>query len=137
MPEVKQTATAELAEAIVGAVNASQGPKKIGHARYMRERSLHRGKGFLARKVFQNGIEVSEDQISKDAIAMLNALEPGNYAEGLVQVIPTRAGDSMSGIDIVYSNKTVDERIRFATRFPSFEILVSSLLKERRDAVTA
>jgi hypothetical protein len=127
---------AALAGAIVTAVNAAQGPKKIGVARYLRERSVHRGKPFLARKTMQNGFQLSEDALSRDAILMANELKPGVYCNGTFRVVAAQDGTSMSGIDIQYSNKSIDQRFTLKSNYPTFEHMLAAILKEQ-EAVAA
>jgi len=124
-----------LAKAIVGAVNDAHGPRKVGFSEYMRTRSVHRNKPLLARKCFQNGIQLMRDQLTADAIEMLNVVQPGSYFDGFIIVAAIQAGNKMSGIDIRYANKSVDQRMEFKSRFQSFEHLLAALLKER-EAVT-
>lgn len=123
-----------LATAIVGAVNAAQGPRVIKNAEYQRTRSQHRDKPQLTRRVYQNGFLLTRRQMSEDAINLANTLLPGIYADGTVQVVPMRDGAAGMSLDIRYANKSPDERMNFKSRFPSFEHLLAAIVREQQPA---
>lgn len=127
----------ELADAIVAAVNAAQGPRQIKIGEYMRDRSPHRHKPALARKFFQNGIMLDREQLSKDAIEMLNVLKPGMYCDGTFRVVPTQDGTKLSALDIRYDNKSIDERMNLKANYPTFEHMLAAMLKEQNETVAA
>jgi hypothetical protein len=121
----------ELAGAIVQAVNAAQGPRKITAAEYMRTRSVHRDKPQLTRKIYQNGILLTRRTLTADGINFANAIQPGLYCDGTVQVVPMRDGATGVALDIRYENKTVDQRMALKTKFPTFEHMLAAILREQ------
>lgn len=127
---------AALAAALAFSVN---GPRKIGPAEYQRTRSLHRAslKGQLQRKYLQNGIQLFREQLTADAIAMLNELQPGLYADGFFNVVPVQDGNKLTGLDIRYSNKTIDDRMKVKSFWPTFEHMLAAMLKERAERQAA
>ena len=122
----------QLATAIVGAVNAAQGPRKIKSGEYQRTRSEHRNKPELTRKVMQNGITLSRRQLTADAINLLNALRPGIHADGFVTIVAMRDGQTGTALDIQYPNKTIDDRMNFKSRWPSLEHMLAAVLREQQ-----
>lgn len=126
-PAAVDAGTAALANAIVAAVNANQGPRKIGVARFLRERSLHRGKGYLTRAVQQNGIDLDESMLNADGIKMLNVLKPGMYCNGVFVVI----GLQNNGINITYNNKSPDDRWNLRSAYPTFNNMLAAMLREQ------
>ncbi len=133
MPDFVQALVAQNQALIAGLTQQQQNqtPRKIGVARYLRERSVHRGKPFLTRACYQNGYPLEESQLSADAIEMLNVLKPGQYCQKF-DVRPARHGNSMSGIDITYSNKSLDERMQLKSLYPTFEHMLAAMLKEQQ-----
>lgn len=125
-----------LAAAIVAAVNDAHGPRKITNAEYLRTRSEHRHKPLLARVYYQNGIRLDREQLTSDAIEMLNLLQPGIYCDGIFQVVPMQEGAKMSALDIRYGNKSVDDRMRLKSLYATFEHMLAAMLKERAALVT-
>lgn len=126
----------QLATAIVGAVTAAQGPRKITAAEHQRERSVHRDKPLLTRKVFQNGFMLTRKQLSADAIHFANEIQPGVYADGMLQVVLLRDGTTGTALDIRYPNKSVDERMALASRFPSIEHMLATIVREQKQTAT-
>jgi hypothetical protein len=135
--EVAEDPNAALAASIVAAVNANSGPRKIGIAEWQRTRSVHRNKPILDRKYYQNGILLDRNQLTADAITMLNSLQAGSYADGLLRVNAVSDGNKMSALDICYNNKSVDLRMELKSKFPSFEHMLVAMLKEARGPVVA
>lgn len=126
-----------LAEAIVGAVTATQGPRKITAAEYQRERSIHRDKPQLTRKVYQNGYMLTRHQLPADAIHLANAIRPGIYANGTIQVVPMRDGTAGMSLDIRYANKSPDERMELKSRFPTFTHMLAAIVREQQTVTLA
>lgn len=120
----------QLANAIVGAVNAAQGPRKIKAAEYQRTRSVHRDKPMLTKKVMQNGVVLNRRQLTADAINLVNALKPGIYADGMISIVPLRDGTTGEAYDIRYANKTPDQRMTFKSRWPTFTHMLASVVRE-------
>ncbi len=123
----------QLAGAIVTAVNAAQGPRKIEADEYQRTRSAHRGKPALGRKFYQNGILLSRRQLTHEAIRLLHLLRPGSYDNATIHVVPLREGNNRNqpdALDVRYSNKSVDDRMAFKSKFPTFEHMLRAIVKE-------
>ncbi|MGC4084440.1 MAG: hypothetical protein QM736_20575 [Vicinamibacterales bacterium] len=121
-PETKVDVS-QLANAIVGAVNQAAGPRMIKNGEYMRERSEHRDKPQLTRKVYQNGILLDRRQLTAEDIRLLAHIRPGVYFDGDIRIVELREGDAktnVTSLDIRYENKTVDQRMAFKARFGSF-----------------
>jgi hypothetical protein len=121
----------QLASAIVGAVNAAQGPRKVKAGEYQRTRSEHRDKPQLTKKIMQNGIMLTRRQQTADAINMLNALRPGIHADGFITIVAMRDGQNGTALDIQYPSKTVDDRMNFKSRWPTFEHMLAAVLREQ------
>lgn len=121
----------QLATAIVGAVNAAQGPRKIKNAEYQRTRSEHRDKPQLTQKIMQNGITLTRRQLTADAINMVNSLRPGIHAGGFITIVAMRDGQNGTALDIQYPSKTIDDRMNFKSRWPTFEHMLASVLHEQ------
>lgn len=123
---------AELAAAIVSAVNDAHGPRKLSFHEWNTKRSVHRNKPLLKRKCFQNGIQLDRYQLTADAIEMLNVLQSGVYFDGFAQVVAMQDGNKLSGIDIRYGNKSVDQRMEFKSRWNTFEHFLAGMIAERQ-----
>lgn len=123
--------TSQLANAIVQAVTAANGPRKVSFDEYDRTINNHRNKPALTRTYFQNGIRLQRDQLTADAINMLNSLRPGSYADGLFQVVAVQDGIKHSALDIRYQNKTIDERMQMKSAYPTFEHMLAAMLREQ------
>jgi hypothetical protein len=124
---------ASLATAIVGAVNAAQGPRKMSHAEYIRERSEHRHKPNLGRKFYQNGILLTKRQLTEADIRLINLLRPGVYLGGMFSVVEVRDGDAhgrVPAFDLRYSNRTVEDRMQIKSEFGSLGAILRAILKE-------
>jgi hypothetical protein len=129
-PALSGSSVKALADAIVSAVNDNRGPRKVTLEEYNRTTDAHRHKPALARKYYQNGIMLQREQLSADAINMLNALQPGLYCGGVLSVVPTQDGTKMSALDIRYTNKSVDDRMAIKDQFRDFEGMLKAMLKE-------
>lgn len=136
VPQVSNAAISELAKSIVGAVNDAHGPRKVDYGEFMANRSVHRDKPELTRKIYQNGILLTRRQMSADAINLANALKPGTFANGRVAVVAVADGTQGVALDIRYNNKTPDDRMAFKSLYPTFEHLLASLVREN-ELVTA
>jgi len=135
-PQVDESASGSvdvsmLAGAIVQAVNAAQGPRKPTLSEYLTQRSVHRDKPQLTRRVYQNGMLLTRRQLTADAIHMLNEIRPGIYADGMLQVVPLREGATSMSFDIRYQNKSVDDRMAVKAKFQTFEHMLAAILREQ------
>jgi hypothetical protein len=83
----------------------------------------------MLRDVYQNGRLVNPSGLSTATLKRLDTLATGSYADGLVHVVRIGAGVD-SRIHIMYSNKTIEQRMAFYVRFPSFTALVNAIADE-------
>lgn len=97
-------------------------------AEYLKEHPRKR----LKHEVYQNGRLVNPAGLSRETIDKLDTLASGRYAEGMVQVVRLRDGvDGRSTrIHIFYSNKTLEQRMLFYMKFPTFTKLVNTIVDE-------
>ena len=106
--------------------------RKKTMAEYLKERNDRGVTKFLPHIVYQNGREVNPSGLSKETIAILDSLNTGHYCDNLVDVI--RISDGPGGVNsrihIVYNNGTIEERMVFYMRFPSFTKLVKDIAAE-------
>ena len=106
--------------------------RKKTMAEYLKERHDRGVSKFLPHIVYQNGREVNPSGLSKETIAILDSLNSGNYCDNLVGVI--RIADGPGGVNsrihICYNNGTLEERMSFYMRFPSFTKLVKDIAAE-------
>ena len=106
--------------------------RKKTMAEYLRERNERGVSKHLPHVVYQNGREVNPSGLSKETIAILDSLATGHYCDGIVDVI--RISDGIDGvgsrIHICYNNGTLEERMTFYMRFPSFTKLVKDIAEE-------
>ena len=109
--------TSELAAALVQAINAAKPVEKKTFATRKPKTPWTPKDGSpktkLKRNAFQHGMEIDEDKLSNDEIALFNKLRPGRFLDGLVTV--TRRRDR--GIDISYPVKTAAQRLKLVNLF--------------------
>jgi hypothetical protein len=79
--------------------------------------------------VYQNGRLVNPSGLSSATLKRLDTLAQGTYADGLIHVIRVGAGLD-ARIHIMYSNKSLEQRMGFYVRFPSFTALVNAIADE-------
>lgn len=95
---------------------------------YLKEKPRKR----LLRETYQNGRLVNPAGLSRETIEKLDTLAPGIYSDGLVQIL--RISDGVSGtnsrIHIMYSNKSLEQRMILYMRFPTFTKLVNAVAAE-------
>lgn len=107
--------------------------RKKSMPEYLSERRKKRGGDkFLPHLVFQNGRAVNPSGLSNETIGKLDTLASGRYCDGVVDV--QRISDGIDGISsrihLRYNNGTIEERMRFYMRFPSFTVLVTAIADE-------
>ena len=106
--------------------------RKKTMAEYLRERNARGVTKHLPHIVYQNGREVNPSGLSKETIATLDTLATGKYCDGMVDVI--RIQDGIDGIGsrihLCYNNGTIEERMLFYMRFPTFTKLVQDIAAE-------
>lgn len=97
-------------------------------AEYLAEKPRKR----LLHEVYQNGRLVNPGGLSVETLRKLDTLATGKYADGAVDVIRVRDGINgvNSRIHIVYSNRSVEQRMAFYMKFPTFTDLVTAVVAE-------
>lgn len=108
--------------------------RKKSMGEYLAERKKKGITKFLPHLVYQNGRQVNPSGLSPDTITTLDQLAQGRYCDGLVDVI--RVTDGVDGINtrihLCYNNRTVEERMFFYMRFPSFTKLVQEIAADMK-----
>lgn len=86
----------------------------------------------LLHEVYQNGRLVNPAGLSLATIKRLDTIATGQYCDGLVDVVRIKAGVNglHSRIHIIYSNKSIEQRMVFYMRFPSFTKIVNDITDE-------
>jgi hypothetical protein len=106
--------------------------RKKSMGEYLAERKKRGVVKFLPHLVYQNGRPVNPSGLSQDTITKLDQLATGQYCDGLVTV--NRISDGVDGINsrihLRYNNGTVEERMFFYMRFPTFTKLVEEIASE-------
>ena len=99
---------------------------------YLAERKKRGGGKQLLHDVYQNGRLVNPSGLSDDTIKLLDTLATGSYCDGMVDVVRRREGPEGIGtrIHLRYNNGTIEERMQFYMRFPSFTKLVKDIAAE-------
>lgn len=109
--------TSELAAALVLAINAAKPIEKKTFATRKSKTPWTPKDGSpklkLKRAAFQHGMEVDEEKLSNEEVALYNKLRPGRFMDGIVTV--TRRRDR--GIDISYPVKTAAQRLKLVNLF--------------------
>jgi len=109
---------------------------------YLAEKKQKGQLKFLKHDVYQNGRLVNPKGLSQATLDVLDTLHSGSYADGMVDVIRIRDGvdGKNSRIHIMYNNKTIEERMMFYMRFPTFTKIVETIeteMKARNDSARA
>ena len=106
--------------------------RKKSMAEYLAVRKQKGISKFLPHLVYQNGRQVNPSGLAQETIDALDKLATGHYCDGLIDVI--RLSDGMDGINsrihLCYNNRTVEERMFFYMRFPSFTKIVTDITTE-------
>jgi hypothetical protein len=89
---------------------------------------------FLPHLVYQNGRLVNPAGLAQETINTLDTLASGHYCDGLLDVV--RVSDGVDGVNsrihLCYNNRTVEERMFFYMRFPSFTKIVTDIAAEMK-----
>lgn len=89
---------------------------------------------YLKHDVYQNGRPVNPSGLSKDTIDLLDTLATGKYCDGLIDVV--RISDGPGGVNsrihIMYNNGSMEERMMFYMRFPTFTKIVTDVAAEMK-----
>lgn len=113
----KETTPSELAGALIQAMEAVKPPtKKTPFNRTKRTPWTPKDgspKLKLKRKMYQHAIQLTEDTLKNEDIALMNKLRPGSYCEGNITI--TRRRDK--GLDIDYPFKTASQKLKLVNRF--------------------
>jgi uncharacterized membrane protein YdfJ with MMPL/SSD domain len=89
---------------------------------------------WLKHDVYQNGRLVNPKGLSQETLDILDTLNTGVYAEGLVHLVRIKDGVNglTSRIHIMYNNKTLEERMVFYMKFPTFTQIVTTVSDEMK-----
>jgi hypothetical protein len=82
----------------------------------------------LTRTCYQNSYFMNVALLHDEEIALLNVLQPGKYLNGLVTVRIDESG-ATPALNIVYRNKTVDERMALKSEFRSLREFLQMAVK--------
>ena len=97
-------------------------------AEYLKEKPRKR----LLHEVYQNGRLVNPAGLSIETIKKLDGLATGKYADGMVDVM--RIKDGVDGIatriHIFYRNRSLEQRMLFYMKFPTFTAIVNAIANE-------
>jgi hypothetical protein len=95
---------------------------------YLQEKPRKR----LLHAVYQNGRLVNPAGLSKETIQRLDTFATGKYCDGLLDVVRIKDGvDGISSrIHIIYNNKSIEQRMQFYMRFPTFTAIVDAVVAE-------
>ncbi|OGT59085.1 MAG: hypothetical protein A3E01_06100 [Gammaproteobacteria bacterium RIFCSPHIGHO2_12_FULL_63_22] len=88
----------------------------------------------LHHEVFQAGRPVNPAGLSQDTIDLLDTLDTRkSMCDGMVDVVRIRdgVGGANSRIHLLYNNQTLEQRMAFYMRFPTFTALVKALVAEQ------
>jgi hypothetical protein len=122
---------AALGESIAAAIQATQGPRKVSFAEHAANKKLKNPKHKLQRPMFQNGWLLDAEALSNQEIDLLNAVGPGRYIDGLVEVVEKDKGSNRE-LHINYASKTIDQRMQLASHgVNSFAALLKRIVTEQ------
>jgi hypothetical protein len=106
--------------------------RKKSMGEYLKERNDKGRSKFLPHIVYQNGREVNPSGLSPETINVLDTLATGKYCDGIIDVI--RISDGPEGVNsrihLCYNNGTIEERMVFYMRFPTFTKIVQDISAE-------
>jgi hypothetical protein len=106
--------------------------RKKTMAEYLKERQARGGGKKLLHDVYQNGRLVNPSGLSTKTIEKLDTLATGSYCDGMIEVVRIRSGPKGIGtrIHLRYNNGTIEERMQFYMRFPTFTKIVEDIVSE-------
>lgn len=93
---------------------------------------LGKRKRVLKRKMYQNGFPLNVNILTDEEISLLNQIKPGRYIKGLVSVFQTYKG-SDTLVNIVYVNKTVDQRFALKDEFRNLGEMLKLIVEEHKN----
>jgi hypothetical protein len=118
-------------QAMIAKLLANQARVLPRRRKTLREFLKERPQKRLIRPVFQNGREVNPAGLSDETIKRLDTVATGIYGNGMLNVI--RLTDGLhSRIHIMYSNKSIEQRMAFYMQFPSFTSIVNTVVSEMK-----
>lgn len=99
---------------------------------YLAERQRRGAGKQLLHDVYQNGRLVNPSGLSNETIKLLDTLATGSYCDGIIDVVRRREGPEGIGtrIHLRYNNGTIEERMQFYMRFPTFTKIVTDITNE-------
>lgn len=109
--------TAQLASALVMAINSAKSPEK--KTPFTRKKDTPwtpkdgSAKLKLKRQMYQHGVLIDEEKIDNEEVTLLNKLRPGLFMDGSVKVYRRRD----RGVDIDYHIKTAAQRLKLVNMF--------------------
>jgi len=80
----------------------------------------------LTRPVYQNNRLVDPNMLSAETLVLLDQIAPGRYDNGLLTVARVGEGQE-SRIHLLYSNKSIEQRMAFYIVYPSLTVLVEKV----------
>jgi hypothetical protein len=135
LTDTKADAQNELAQAFITAINSTKPPEKKNSFNRIKKGAFDPKDGSkkpaLRRIMFQHGVQLTEDTLTKDEIELLNKVKPGSYCGGFIRVIRRRD----RGIDIDYPVNTASQRLKLVNQFGITNLcsLLNRLLEEAAD----
>ena len=127
-----QVGTAQLAEALVQAINATKPKAKKTAANRVPQTPWSPKDGSprlkLKRKMYQHGIPINPEMVTNEVIELLNKIKPGLYCDNWVKVVRRRD----KGVDIDYPVRTAAQRLKLVNQFGirDFKELLQRIITE-------
>jgi hypothetical protein len=116
-PSTKSEAHKELAEAFVEAIERTKPKEKKTSFNRPKlgpwEPKDGSKKPKLKRKMYQHGLELTENILSKEEIELLNKVKAGSYCGNFVRVIKRKD----KSLDIDYPIRTASQRLKLVNQF--------------------
>lgn len=130
-PSTQNNGSAELAKAIVQAMQEAKGVQKVPYGKQV-DRSAFNPTGkkrSLSRPMFVNGFQLYERTLSDEEIGLLEKVKSGQYINKLVEVKEIEHGGVMQ-LHIFKRDGTINDRMVLAGHAPTFAILLQKLIAE-------
>jgi hypothetical protein len=129
--DTEDVKTVRLGKAIARGMDELR-PKRKSFGTYTREQAALNKKPRMTREYFQNGfpLDPKMSTVTAEAIDLLNRIvRPGMYHDRKVEVVFREAEGGKTSVDIVYANKTIDQRL--GLHFSSFADIVRPIVEEQ------
>ncbi len=100
--------------------------RKVTFGEYIQKRAI--GRAHLTRACFQNGYHFEEENLSNEAMALLNQIShSGRYIDRKVEVI-VREDGSEEVVELRYKNKTADDRFELRGLVRTLEDMLTQIV---------